>query len=473
MRTPPVIGLLICIGCGPRLSEESTDISALSPCSRADRTQLLQIAEDVELVALVSPRAVAAGAVVTLRGHSFSLLPAGTVVRYVSFITNDHGGLDASSVDGTYTPNPAQPDTELTAVVPAGVKEGLGMVVLGLPDTCTWASAGQIVTGEQLATFAIRRPVTFGRPAPESNAPPVAVAGLTATPFSQTALLLDWSDGPDEYGYRVEIRETGARRFSTYSLLPQDAHMARIDGLKPGTSYDLRVYAFNDRGDSPPSPIVSASTLRPANEGAFLLMTVIDESPDTPPISVAGRRSPTIEADAAIVYRDDEKNGILEQESVSPMGNGPFPYYLVAVDPQSNNGQAWILAEGNEYATAGGSQSDLVVYATFPPTEGARAPTQGVAIHFDYDRASNTITSVYMAAGDLGQVNGRLMFSSYVGPLQSGSIALPSNGAPGRLSGSVEGILHFNETYSHTGGIGTVAHQVAVRVDFDLSVIQD
>jgi lysophospholipase L1-like esterase len=89
------------------------------------------------------------------------------------------------------------------------------------------------------------------------SAPP-APATLTATAVSASQVNLSWSAVADATGYRVE-RSTDAATWASAAALGSVTSYSDT-GLASGTTYHYRVVATNAGGDSPPSPVASATT---------------------------------------------------------------------------------------------------------------------------------------------------------------------------------------------------------------------
>ena len=81
--------------------------------------------------------------------------------------------------------------------------------------------------------------------------PPVAPTGFSASGMSETDIELAWTDNAGtETGYRVERSDSGQNSFSTVANLSANATSFMDGGLPSDTTYDYRVAAFNDTGDS-------------------------------------------------------------------------------------------------------------------------------------------------------------------------------------------------------------------------------
>jgi type II secretory pathway pseudopilin PulG len=96
----------------------------------------------------------------------------------------------------------------------------------------------------------------------DGTAPPAAT-NLQVTATTDTSISLSWQDNAqNETGYRVEHRQQGASSWARGPNLPADTTSHTVTGLQPNTTYELRVVAFNNWGQSP-SQSVQATTQGP------------------------------------------------------------------------------------------------------------------------------------------------------------------------------------------------------------------
>ena len=92
------------------------------------------------------------------------------------------------------------------------------------------------------------------------EAPPSA-PWLTAA-ASSDAVTLSWTDVADETGYRIERLADGDTDWVTIATTGEDVTTYTNGGLSPGSSYEYRVVATGPGGDSEPSNVASAKTVK-------------------------------------------------------------------------------------------------------------------------------------------------------------------------------------------------------------------
>jgi lysophospholipase L1-like esterase len=88
---------------------------------------------------------------------------------------------------------------------------------------------------------------------------PAAPATLTATAVSASQVDLSWSAAAEATGYRVE-RSTDGASWASLASLAGGVTSHSDTGLSAGTTYRYRVVATNAGGESPPSPVATATT---------------------------------------------------------------------------------------------------------------------------------------------------------------------------------------------------------------------
>jgi hypothetical protein len=112
---------------------------------------------------------------------------------------------------------------------------------------------------EQSGTGSVAEPTRPGTTSPQRPVhEPRKVLGV---PSSPTKIHVAWSDVAGEDGYRVERSRNGASQWMAVASTEPDVTTFVDAGLTPGTTYFYRVFATAPEGDSPPSDVVSATTV--------------------------------------------------------------------------------------------------------------------------------------------------------------------------------------------------------------------
>lgn len=98
------------------------------------------------------------------------------------------------------------------------------------------------------------------------RAPQQAPSIAQVLPLSESSLRVGWVMNKISLssveGYFIFIRKTGSKEgYRKITIIGQESHSYIFDDLEPGTSYEIRVEAFNLSGNSPPSRLVRKSTL--------------------------------------------------------------------------------------------------------------------------------------------------------------------------------------------------------------------
>jgi subtilisin family serine protease len=102
-----------------------------------------------------------------------------------------------------------------------------------------------------------------GGPPPEPGPPPDgAPSGLGATAVSNAQISLSWTDGStNESGFRIErCQGSGCTNFAQIASVAANATSYQNTGLAAGTTYNYRVRAFNNDGNSDYSNTAGATT---------------------------------------------------------------------------------------------------------------------------------------------------------------------------------------------------------------------
>ncbi len=128
----------------------------------------------------------------------------------------------------------------------------------GTPLNDNWggvAYAAWLLTG-------MGTPFQVDRDTTAAAAAPAAPAALTAMPFDPFAIDLNWSAVAGADGYTVWIRYGQSDLTADWDRLAvvYDGTTFRNDGLNVGKTYGYKVQAFNGKGDSAFSAVVTATT---------------------------------------------------------------------------------------------------------------------------------------------------------------------------------------------------------------------
>jgi preprotein translocase subunit SecB len=102
---------------------------------------------------------------------------------------------------------------------------------------------------------------------PEPSGEPAAPTNLVAKAYSDTQIVIGWSDNSDnEDGFNIEISTDGVN-FKWWDTVRPNIKEYLVEGLKPNVTFYFRVNAFNRQGKSSYSNIADATTL-PTPSGA-------------------------------------------------------------------------------------------------------------------------------------------------------------------------------------------------------------
>jgi fibronectin type 3 domain-containing protein/lysophospholipase L1-like esterase len=205
--------------------------------------------------------------------------------------------VDVVFTSNTPPPSPPPAPATLTATAVStsqvdlswsAVAEATGYRVERSTDTATWNPVANTAAGETShsdtglaagTTYSYRVVATNDAgdspPSPVATAttdsappsPPPAPATLTATAVSASQVDLSWSAVAEATGYRVE-RSTETATWNPVANTAAGETSYSDTGLAAGTTYSYRVVATNDAGDSPPSPVATATTGSPADTTA-------------------------------------------------------------------------------------------------------------------------------------------------------------------------------------------------------------
>jgi hypothetical protein len=126
------------------------------------------------------------------------------------------------------------------------------------PATTYWYRVSAITTSGAAVASDIVSATTSVAP-PEA---PSVVAVATSTTVD-----LSWADGASETGYRIERSTEDASGWTVIGTTGMDVTAYMDSALLPETTYLYRVVATNAGGDSPPSAVVSVTTLEEKTDG--------------------------------------------------------------------------------------------------------------------------------------------------------------------------------------------------------------
>lgn len=134
------------------------------------------------------------------------------------------------------------------------------------PATTYWYRVSAITTSGAAVASDIVSATT-------SVAPPEAPSVMAVA--TSTTVDLSWGDGARETGYRIERSMEDSIGWTVIGTTGVDVTAHTDSALLPETTYLYRVVATNAGGDSPPSTVVSVTTLEEKSDGG----TVPDPSP--------------------------------------------------------------------------------------------------------------------------------------------------------------------------------------------------
>ena len=126
------------------------------------------------------------------------------------------------------------------------------------PATTYWYRVSAITTSGTAVASDIVSATT-------SVAPPEAPSVVAAA--TSTTVDLSWADGGSETGYRIERSTEDSVEWTVIGTTGMDVTAYTDSALLPETTYLYRVVATNAGGDSPPSPVVSVTTLPETTDG--------------------------------------------------------------------------------------------------------------------------------------------------------------------------------------------------------------
>jgi fibronectin type 3 domain-containing protein len=89
---------------------------------------------------------------------------------------------------------------------------------------------------------------------------PPAAPNLSSS-ASGFSITLSWTDVDGETGFRIERTVSGMEEWVILGTTGEDVLTYEDGGLAAGSSYDYRVFATGEGGDSPPSNVVTVTVV--------------------------------------------------------------------------------------------------------------------------------------------------------------------------------------------------------------------
>ncbi|HEX4941610.1 MAG TPA: fibronectin type III domain-containing protein [Actinomycetota bacterium] len=126
------------------------------------------------------------------------------------------------------------------------------------PATTYWYRVSAITTSGSAVASDIVSATT-------SVAPPEAPSVVAVA--ASTTVDLSWDDGASETGYRIERSTEDSAGWTVIGTTGMDVTAYTDSALLPETTYLYRVVATNAGGDSPPSAVISVTTLEEKTDG--------------------------------------------------------------------------------------------------------------------------------------------------------------------------------------------------------------
>ncbi len=126
------------------------------------------------------------------------------------------------------------------------------------PATTYWYRVSAITTSGAAVASDIVSATT-------SVAPPEAPSVMAVA--TSTTVDLSWADGGSETGYRIERSTEDSIEWTVIGTTGMDVTAYTDSALLPETTYLYRVVATNAGGDSPPSAVVSVTTVEEKTDG--------------------------------------------------------------------------------------------------------------------------------------------------------------------------------------------------------------
>ena len=159
-------------------------------CNSNDYLKVLILAQGMGISSM--PTQITAGSTITVQGFGFNNIPPNdpnVYAMFVAFVPVPGTGLLTSVITESHS-GAVLSDSKLVVDVPADFNTNgqatSGMFVLTYADTCTWASAGKLVTGTRSIPLLTKRSLSFLPKAGMSAPTPQELGNASLTVVDQT-----------------------------------------------------------------------------------------------------------------------------------------------------------------------------------------------------------------------------------------------------------------------------------------------
>lgn len=482
MRLHPILAILA-LSAAPR--------AATAQCDRADLAAILPLVGTTSVRRLY-PAVVAPGADLIMEGVDLEDVyysPARDRLRF-HFLSYAQGLGIVSAIPISRDYIFLDPQ-HIRVRVPESVPDLPGRVNVHfefVPDKCP---AGAQYAGFSMGilttpVFDVVTPMT-------SPVPPDAVARLYITQVTDESAILRWDDVRGELGYRFYVKEAAA---SDWGEIPLQAETTshELRDLKPDTSYEAYIIAYNAFGESAPSLVLQFLTLpaptppppAPDPEETWVLVhdnvTTIEQGFTTtaPPTPLSRSRTglPYV-ASLAEAHLDMNSNGQMDFcASMGAQSHLPFPLSTEG-RPATQTGRTYENYLGSLLVDGSSKRANLTAVIVLEPTEGSRGNKSFVSLQLAWDEANRTIEVVDFRGGDWIPGDGKTMITTqWVWVAPNWQVSAPTAQGPGILRGGVRAIVTVFETFSYLDSsgdpaVGIIRHDADVEVQFAAPVYRD
>jgi hypothetical protein len=218
--------------------------------------------------------------------------------------------------------------------------------------------------------------------------PPSAPSGLGAEQLFANRVHLSWTITSDnETGFRIERRDSPSGSFAAVGQAPALASSYEDIGVLTGSTYDYRVIAFNEAGDSAASSEVGITVELPdpyadwaATQPGFMELPEEDRLPGADPnrdgvvnlLAYAFGMNPLLPADPARMPRLTGTPPQLAFEFVKK-ASSPDLFYQVQGSPDAS-GNTWIPVAMTGAASTPHPEDSALEIVTLPVIPSAEEP---------------------------------------------------------------------------------------------------